>query len=239
MAQALNRRPLNAEARIWCQVSACEICGGQSVTGTGFFFKYFGFLMSISFHRCSITHLHLHVALNSTNRRSNALSEIWEQWLEKHCQFLKGIFSKMFRPALGPIQPRTERGITRPGRDTDNSSPIMPMLMSRVLPIYLHTPSRYAHAASTPVSCMCVCTQARSICTCTHLCIYARIYVLCECFRGRPTWKMWIIVVLPYLGLECNSRISGRARTNSKVCLLAQKVLRIRFYGKMHDHKPQ
>ena len=48
-----------------------EICGGQSGTGTDFSPEYFGFLLSISFHRCSITcknekkktnHLHHRVA---------------------------------------------------------------------------------------------------------------------------------------------------------------------------------
>jgi hypothetical protein len=36
MAQAVNRRPLTAEARVRFRVSPCEICGGQSGTGTGF-----------------------------------------------------------------------------------------------------------------------------------------------------------------------------------------------------------
>jgi hypothetical protein len=37
MAQAVSRRPLTAEARVRSRVSPCEICGGQSGTGTGFF----------------------------------------------------------------------------------------------------------------------------------------------------------------------------------------------------------
>jgi hypothetical protein len=36
MAQAVRRRPLTAEARVRSWVSPCEICGGQSGTGTGF-----------------------------------------------------------------------------------------------------------------------------------------------------------------------------------------------------------
>jgi hypothetical protein len=36
MAQAVSRRPLTAEAWVRSQVSPCEICGGQSDTGTGF-----------------------------------------------------------------------------------------------------------------------------------------------------------------------------------------------------------
>jgi hypothetical protein len=36
MAQAVSHRPLTAEARVRSRVSPCEICGGQSGTGTGF-----------------------------------------------------------------------------------------------------------------------------------------------------------------------------------------------------------
>jgi hypothetical protein len=55
MAQAVSRRPPTAEARVRSRVSPCRVCGGQSGTGTGFFLEYFGFLLSISFHPCSIT----------------------------------------------------------------------------------------------------------------------------------------------------------------------------------------
>jgi hypothetical protein len=36
MAQAVNRRPLTAKARVRSRVGPCGICGGQSGTGTGF-----------------------------------------------------------------------------------------------------------------------------------------------------------------------------------------------------------
>jgi hypothetical protein len=55
MAQAVSRRPPTAEAWVRSRVSPCGICVGQSGTGTGFFPEYFGFPLSISFHRCSIT----------------------------------------------------------------------------------------------------------------------------------------------------------------------------------------
>jgi hypothetical protein len=52
MDQAVSRRPFTAEAVF---VPGSWICGGQSGTGTGFSPAYFGFPLSISFHRCSIT----------------------------------------------------------------------------------------------------------------------------------------------------------------------------------------
>jgi hypothetical protein len=54
MAQAVSRRSLTVEARVQCRVGPCGICGGQSGTATGFFPEYFGFPLSISFHRCYI-----------------------------------------------------------------------------------------------------------------------------------------------------------------------------------------
>jgi hypothetical protein len=55
MAQAVSGRSPTAEDRVRSRVSPCGICGGQSGTGTGFSLEYFGFLLLISFHRCSIT----------------------------------------------------------------------------------------------------------------------------------------------------------------------------------------
>jgi hypothetical protein len=36
MAQVVSRRPIAAEARVRARVNPCEICGGQSGTGTNF-----------------------------------------------------------------------------------------------------------------------------------------------------------------------------------------------------------
>jgi hypothetical protein len=54
MAQAVSRRPLTAEARVQSQFSLCDICGGQSSTGTGSSPSTLGFPLSASFHQCSI-----------------------------------------------------------------------------------------------------------------------------------------------------------------------------------------
>jgi hypothetical protein len=45
--QVVSRWPLTVEARVRDRVSPCEICGGQSGTGTGF-------PLSVSFHHCSM-----------------------------------------------------------------------------------------------------------------------------------------------------------------------------------------
>jgi hypothetical protein len=55
MAQAVSRRPPTAEAQVRSRISPCGICRVQSGIGTGFSPEFFGFPLSISFHRCSIT----------------------------------------------------------------------------------------------------------------------------------------------------------------------------------------
>jgi hypothetical protein len=51
--------PLIPEARIRARVNPCGICGGQRGTETGFFFQFFNFPLSVSFHRGSILLYHL------------------------------------------------------------------------------------------------------------------------------------------------------------------------------------
>jgi hypothetical protein len=53
MAQAVSRRLFVAEAPVHVRVSVCGICGGQSGTGTRFFSEFFGFPLSVLFHRGS------------------------------------------------------------------------------------------------------------------------------------------------------------------------------------------
>jgi len=55
MTQAVYRRSLPAEARIRFHAYPCENRGGQSGTGTGFFFyRHFISLLLVSFHQCFI-----------------------------------------------------------------------------------------------------------------------------------------------------------------------------------------
>jgi hypothetical protein len=56
--QAVSRWPFNAEARVRARVNPCGIGGGRSGTGSGFFSEFFGFPLSVSFHRCSILTCH-------------------------------------------------------------------------------------------------------------------------------------------------------------------------------------
>jgi hypothetical protein len=69
MAQAVSRRPLTAEARVRSRGQSMWDLWWTKWHWDRFFPKYFGFSLSISFHRCSITwksgktnHLHHRVA---------------------------------------------------------------------------------------------------------------------------------------------------------------------------------
>jgi hypothetical protein len=53
MAQVVSSRPLTAEARVLTGVNPCGICSWQSGSGTRFFSEFFGFPLSLSFHRGS------------------------------------------------------------------------------------------------------------------------------------------------------------------------------------------
>ena len=60
MPQAVNPRPVSAEARLLSRDNSCEIYSGQNGTGTGFSarsaspYQYQCFYLSVSFHQCSI-----------------------------------------------------------------------------------------------------------------------------------------------------------------------------------------
>jgi hypothetical protein len=47
MAQVISLWPLTAKARVRAQVNPCGICCGQSGTGTGFLYEFFGFPLSV------------------------------------------------------------------------------------------------------------------------------------------------------------------------------------------------
>jgi len=83
------RRPLTSEARVGSQVSPCEICGGQSVTGTGISPCIWFSLVSIIplMHR---THLHLHGTLiRRTNGRNLRTFQKQCAFGEKYFRFNK------------------------------------------------------------------------------------------------------------------------------------------------------
>ena len=50
-ARAVGYQPFTAEGRALSHVSPCEICGGQSGTGTGFYSECFGFTLWLSLHQ--------------------------------------------------------------------------------------------------------------------------------------------------------------------------------------------
>jgi hypothetical protein len=52
MAQAVSQRLLTAESRVRAHSSSCGVCGGRIALGQ-VFLEFFGFILSISFHRSS------------------------------------------------------------------------------------------------------------------------------------------------------------------------------------------
>ena len=66
MGQTVSRRPLAEEARVRSQTSHCGDLWWTNWNWDGFFFQYFDLSLSVSFHQCSI--LHLHVSLTRRTR---------------------------------------------------------------------------------------------------------------------------------------------------------------------------
>jgi len=55
MGQVFSHQPLTAKASFWCWANPCEMCGWQRCTETGSpNTQYFGFLVPLSNHLCSI-----------------------------------------------------------------------------------------------------------------------------------------------------------------------------------------
>ena len=54
LAQVVSCQSLTVEAHVHSQASLCDIRGGQSGNGTGFFSEYCGFSLSLLFYQYSI-----------------------------------------------------------------------------------------------------------------------------------------------------------------------------------------
>ena len=101
MTQTVNRRPLAAEGRVWSRISAWEIYGLQSGTGTRllfFYSEYSAFSSVIIIPPVPHTYLHLHFAVT---RKTSGLSL---GTFQNRCSFGdrgeidRKIFFSLFRP---------------------------------------------------------------------------------------------------------------------------------------------
>jgi hypothetical protein len=60
MAQAVSRRSVTSEARVYFQDILCKTCDGQNATGTRFFLNTSVSFLSAPFHQCSTLSHSLH-----------------------------------------------------------------------------------------------------------------------------------------------------------------------------------
>ena len=84
MALRVTRWPLTAEVRVRSRVSACEICSGQTGSGT----------VLLLHNRCATFIIIYMLLVPETETmelgnlpKSNVLSEIGERWMEKNFHF--------------------------------------------------------------------------------------------------------------------------------------------------------
>jgi hypothetical protein len=209
------------------------------------FFNYFDFLISVLFHQC------LNVALaRRTNRRS---LKTFQKSFGNRAALDRKILSLSLQRSLlqsvqtssggRAIQPRTEGARASCWPIIAYNSSVNELSFTCIPPYAFRActfafirvrGTAHAYAVSLPTS--------------SCVCMYAGNYVFCACFRARPTWTVWVVVVIPYLQLVCSNGITDHAQiaghkgpvlspeglepkyysilsTNSEVYLLAVKML--------------
>jgi hypothetical protein len=91
------RRPSTAEAWVRSQASPCEIYGGQSGAGIGFFSEYFGLPLPTSSRQCSIISFVYDLLV-----RERQMGKVWETFKTRHCRGNqdreKYVRNEQFRP---------------------------------------------------------------------------------------------------------------------------------------------